>query len=403
MTPAQTLGSGDRVRPKVVIGAYACGPEEGPEASAGWAFAVAAAENNDVWVYTRERFRPRVSAALAADPLLAQRLNVVYLDLSPRALRLKRRSWDLYWYYALWQRQLGREAARLHGTVNFDVAHHITFANDWMPCGIGRLDVPLVWGPVGGASAMPFWKLRKWLGWRGFATELARQILTPLPRLIWGQPTAARAAVVVAQNPSVAHRFRAARNVIVEPNAALQDDLPVRLARAPAELKTALFVGRLLAWKGARLAIAVLARPEASDWKLVVYGTGYERAVLERLAGTLDVADRIEFAGHRPRAEVLDAYTTADALLFPSMHDQAGWVAAEASSIGCPVVCLPLGGPATMAERNAFVASLDGDIVGNLARKLQEAGEHGGVAHDRWRRDRLAGLLTQWYALARLP
>ncbi len=67
-------------RLKVLISAYAFGPCDESEASAGWAFAVAAAANHDVWVITRLRFRPEIEQALAADPELAAHLRVQYLD-----------------------------------------------------------------------------------------------------------------------------------------------------------------------------------------------------------------------------------------------------------------------------------------------------------------------------------
>jgi len=38
-----------------------------------------------------------------------------------------------------------------------------------------------------------------------------------------------------------------------------------------------------------------------------------------------------------------------DALLFPSLHDEAGFVVAEAVAAGLPVVCLDVGGPPLIA------------------------------------------------------
>jgi glycosyltransferase involved in cell wall biosynthesis len=35
----------------------------------------------------------------------------------------------------------------------------------------------------------------------------------------------------------------------------------------------------------------------------------------------------------------------SDVLLFPSLHDEGGWVIAEALATGLPVVCLDRGGP----------------------------------------------------------
>ncbi len=384
-------------RLRVLISAYACGPLPEPEASAGWQVATAAATSYDVWVVTRPRFRAAIEAARTADPELHRHLQVAYLDLPERIVRLKRRGVDLYWYYALWQRALGRRARSLHAAHRFDLAHHVTFANDWMPCGLTALrDVPLVWGPVGGSSTLPVARLARWLGVRGTLTEIVRAVSTGAFRRLWGAPVAKRAALIVAQNTDVGRVFEGSGStVVVEPNACL-DDLPTRdpsLVRP----RHAVFAGRLLAWKGAAIAIEALTRPEAAGWTLTLYGDGYERGRLERLTDRLGLRGRVSFAGHRPRPEVLEAIARAEVFVFPSMHDQAGWVAAEASSMGCPVVCLPLGGPPLLAERNAHIVSLDGDVATSVAHALLAAAAAGGEPHDRWSVRRLPGLVDGWY------
>lgn len=391
-----------QVHPRVLVSAYACGPSDEPEAAAGWAFARAAARSHRVHVITRHRFAPAITAEFERDPELARALTVEYLDLSERVLALKRRGTDVYWYYTLWQRALARRAAELHRAMPFDVGHHVTFANDWLPCGLARVQgLPVVWGPVGGASVVPA-RLVRWLGLRGVVTELLRGLLTAPLRAIWGDAAARRAAVVVAQNEAVARRFRRARHVVVEPNAALDNDLPGRAQpsrpeSAPGQ-RQAVFVGRLLAWKGGRLAIETIAH--TPGWDLHVYGTGYERTTLERLAARRGVSDRVVFHGHRPRAEVLDAVASCDAMLFPSMHDQAGWVAAEASALGRPVVCLPLGGVPLLAGPNARPADLAGDVVGHLATRLVETATQPGTPSDRWSTSRLPAVVEGLYRKA---
>ncbi|MEV7528528.1 glycosyltransferase family 4 protein [Agrococcus sediminis] len=393
-------------RLRILVGAYACGPSDEPEASAGWAFATAAAATHDVWVITRRRFAPAIAEALAADRELARHLHVVAIDLPERVMARKRRPRDLYWYYALWQAKLARTAVRLHARHRFDVAHHVTFANDWLPCGLTALrDVPLVWGPVGGATRIPVWRLRRWLGARGVATEVVRTVATTLPRAVFGDGTARRAALVVAQNGDVARRFRRARRVVVEPNAALDlTALPARARREPeGRMREAVAVGRLIPLKGVSIALAALARPAASHWRLTLYGEGPLRRALEAEAERLGLGDRVRFAGHVPRREALEAMARADALLFPSMHDQAGWAVAEASSMGTPVVCLPLGGPPLLAQPNGFVASLEGDVVASVVEQLALAGDATGVPHERWSRERLAPLVDGWYRGAASP
>lgn len=387
------------VRPRVIIGAYACGPCDEPEANAGWEFAKAAAENFDVVVVCRKRFGPMIDTALAADPLLASRLRVVTLDLSDRVLRFKKRPRDIYWYYVLWQKRLAREARRLHREQPFDVAHHITFANDWLPAGLRTLTgVPFVWGPVGGGSRLQTWTMRTWLGTRGVVTELVRDTFCSTIRVFGGRAAARAASLVVAQNSDVAAQFPRARRVVVEPNAALDlAQLPTRpTTRAPGPHR-AIIVSRLIPLKGIPIALEALSRIRSEGWALDVYGDGPLRRQLEQLAGRFGIDDIVNFRGHRPRSEVLSAMAGSDVLLFPSMHDQAGWAVAEASSIGLPVVCLGLGGPPDLAGANGFVVKAGRHSVADFARNMTAAVAAGGEPTERWSLARLPGLVRSWY------
>jgi glycosyltransferase involved in cell wall biosynthesis len=386
-------------RLKVLISAYAFGPSDESEASAGWRFALAAAAGHDVWVITRRRFRDAIEAALAADAELAARVHVHYVELSDWALRFKRRPMDVYWYYILWQREVARVARRLHGDVGFDVVHHVTFAVDWLPCGVRRLPVPLIWGPVGGATYMPF-RLSRWVGPRSALVEVFRSMLTRILRRAWGDPTARRAAIVVAQNPDVARRFRYAHRVVTETNSAVKDvPAPARPANPdPGRRKRAVFVGRIVGWKGPRLAVAALAEPDVADWTLEFYGTGRDEPAVRALVDRLGLNNRVIFHGYQPRAAVLTAFAEADAMLFPSMHDSAPWVTGEASATGCPVVCLDLGGSPLLAGPNAIPVPVRRTVVKDLAAALATAGQHRGEPYLRWTEERLPALLADWYA-----
>jgi len=43
-------------------------------------------------------------------------------------------------------------ARSLHRKHHFDLAHHVTWGNDWMPSGLFVLPTPFIWGPIGGSS-----------------------------------------------------------------------------------------------------------------------------------------------------------------------------------------------------------------------------------------------------------
>ena len=382
----------------MLVSAYGCGPGEGSEPGAGWAIVKAAAQHHEVWVLTRSRFEQAISSALSQDALLSRRIHPVYVSLPPRLERAKRRPRDVYWYYALWQRRAGKLARALHDDVHFDVLHHATFASDWLPCGLTAVDeVPLVWGPVGGSTYAPV-RLLTWLGARGAASEVLRAAGTRVARRFWGDRAARRASLVVGLNKDVTRRFSYAERTVVEPNAAIEAPAATPVVDlGPRDHRVAVFVGRLVAWKGIGLAVRSLAEPAASGWRLDVYGEGPDRGRAEKMAHDAGVADRVTFHGMRPRETVLEAFATADALLFPSMHDSAPWVVAEAVMAGCPVICLDRGGPPAIMEGRGTAVPVTGRVLPGLAEALWgRAGP--ATPHPRGgRSDRLPSVVASWY------
>jgi glycosyltransferase involved in cell wall biosynthesis len=119
---------------------------------------------------------------------------------------------------------------------------------------------------------------------------------------------------------------------------------------------TALFVGRLLAWKGGALALRALALLDG--WELIVCGSGRDKRRLERLATKL-------------RVELM---RDSDVLLFPSLHDEGGFVIAEAMAAGLSVVCLKRGGPPTIWGAG-IVPSRVSRTVEDLARAVLDSDE----------------------------
>ena len=91
----------------------------------------------------------------------------------------------------------------------------------------------------------------------------------------------------------------------------------------------------------ARLLRAVAALPETADISLVVAGDGPERRALTALADTLDIASRVEFAGHVARPEQL--MRRLDLFALSSDTEQMPLTLLEAMASGLPVVATDVG------------------------------------------------------------
>ena len=150
-------------RLRVLMSAYACGPDRGSEPGVGWNAVRAAARDHDVWVLTSREHQTAIEAAVARDGLS---VRFVFVDW-PRWLEFTKRTrvgFELQQYW--WQFAAYLRARTLHARIGFDLAHHVTVCRYWMPSFLPFLGIPFVWGPVGGGESAPksFWA---GLGFRG--------------------------------------------------------------------------------------------------------------------------------------------------------------------------------------------------------------------------------------------
>ncbi|MBI5132533.1 MAG: glycosyltransferase [Rhodopseudomonas palustris] len=96
-------------------------------------------------------------------------------------------------------------------------------------------------------------------------------------------------------------------------------------------------VGRLVGYKG----YDVLTRAMRSvDADLTIVGEGVLHDELRQLASTLEVADRVHFAGRLPRNEIKQLFHAAQVYAFPSVTvaEAFGIVQIEAMASGLPIV-----------------------------------------------------------------
>jgi len=345
---------------KVLISAFSVSPTGNSEKAVGWNWAIQASRYYDVWVLTTTEHRETILKELRDRPRPS--LHFVF-HRGPKEgfLRSLGRRKHVFFYaeYLLWQLSAIQAARELHLAVGFDVAHHLTWATCRFPSALAWLDVPFIWGPVGGGEAAPS-STYDLLNKRGILGEIAREIsnwVTRFEPLV--KHTGARAARILAttretmeklprDHTSKAEVYPAIGLSASDIDRELENHLDLRTDSCDHDSARLLFVGRLLSWKGCDLAIRAVAHLKQSGVKtsLTVVGDGPERNVLRFLSHKLGVESQVDFLGEMPRAEVLNLYRNHDVFLFPSRHDSGGIAVLEAMYLCLPVVCLDLGGPA---------------------------------------------------------
>jgi glycosyltransferase involved in cell wall biosynthesis len=333
---------------KVLLSAYACAPNRGSEPEVGFRAMLAAARRHEVWVLTQPQMVAALRQALAGHPA-AERIHLEAVEPPSPPHRAGLRGFaEYHWRHDQWQRRAGARAVALDRHIGFDVVHHATLAAYWMRTGVGVVDKPLVWGPIGGSVESP-WRLLGELGMRGLVEEAVRTSVRRIAGSMFSPRFTSRAAVVFAQNSATARRLRSRAETIILP-AALGVDIPATPAAGP-RTKDIAFVGRLIPLKAGRLAVRTMRYVLHPKALLHVYGDGDERRSILTATRRWGIEDRVIFEAQMPRPQLLARIATTGVLLHPSLHDEAPLSVAEALSLGTPLVCLNHGGPAELAQQ----------------------------------------------------
>ena len=373
---------------KILMSAFSCCPGFGSEAGVGWNWALEAArQGHQVRVLTQERYAAEITGEPAVKKLAASLSFDFFMPdwlgaLRDALLRTGSTGIALHITHMLWQIAAYFHARAHYLDKGYDIIHHITFGGIRHPTLLGRFDVPLVLGPLGGGERAPF-VLRKSFSWRGWLTDLVRDAHTWLLRFDPITLTACRDALAIYVKTTQSkhalprryhHKIKVHSDIGIDKLPANDRVLPAH--KPPLKL---IYAGRMLYWKGMGLGLRALAQARARgvEVRLTMVGAGPQEAEWRALGKALGVEDLVDWKGEVPHEEMLRLYWEHDALLFPSLHDSSGNVVLEALRAGLPVVCLELGGPAEIVtpECGCVIAVEGRDenrCVGALAEAIEE-------------------------------
>ena len=354
----------------ILLSAFACGPGQGSEEGGGWNWSAGLADaGHKVTVLTTPRRHGTIEAALEqrGDGLL----RMVYVEV-PRWSRPVPGQAGVYAAYLAWQWAAYRTARRLIRSEEFDLVHHISWGSLQLGTWMGRLPLPLVFGPVGGGQIAPASLRRFYAGdWR---TEALRTFVTQRLMMLdpFARMTAKRARLTLVCNDEterLARRLgsddvRYASDVGLAEHA-IADQPPV----SHGEPLRLLWVGRLLHRKALPLGLEAVARARRNvAVELTVIGDGPQSAHIDGWIDALDLTDIVTYRGPLPFDEVQAAYRDHDVLLFTSLRDSAGAQVLEAMAAGLPVIALEQSGAAKLIGQDRGILVPPNDPVSTVNR-----------------------------------
>ena len=251
-----------------------------------------------------------------------------------------------YYYF---ERLVWREFGGRIRSGEFDIVHRLTPLSPTVPSLLaakcGRAGVPFVMGPLNGGVPWP----------RGFDSARRREkewlsYVRSAYRLLPGYRSTLRhaSAIITGSRDTLAQVPAAYREkcVYIPENAIDPARFERRTKAGPSRPLRAAFVGRLVPYKGADMAIeAAAGLIRGGKLLLDIIGDGPEMAALrgtverERLGAGVTLGGWVEHAKLRARL------AESDIFLFPSIREFGGAVVLEAMAAGLVPVVVDYGGP----------------------------------------------------------
>ena len=338
----------------LLVSAFACRPGRGSEPGVGWNYVKQIASFCDtVTVLTSIRNREVIEAELVKHPLI----NVDFEFITaPRVLPSESQKTHLrLLYYYAWQINAYRIAKRILDTRSFDLAHHVTIANDWLPTYLSLLSTPLIWGPVGGSNSMIPSRFFASIGFRGTLKEIVREstirafrTLDPMYR-----HTLKKASRILSSNhdtfAAVPKKYQS--KTIVHSQVGTHSFPADTTSGDPSNVHI-VYGGLFQYLKGITYAVRsfISFNERVPNARLTLIGQGPEKARIEALVASSPHPERIQILSWIPQEQFHGELRKADVLLFPSFHDSGGLVVVEAMAMGIPVICLDRAGPAFLVS-----------------------------------------------------
>jgi glycosyltransferase involved in cell wall biosynthesis len=342
-------------RRRVLISAHAFSPNSGSEPGIGWNIGVKMAAHHDVTVLCCLKYQYGTLLGVELSEFWSKHAPVAGLTVhhveQPLLSRWFQRPYisfatPFYFIgYAAWQRKAFAEAKRLHAQCPFDLVHQLTFTGFREPGHLWKLGVPFVWGPVAGASDIP-WSYFRVFRWRDKCFYGLKNMVNGIQKRLLMRPRkAARAAscifaVTREDHALITRRWGYPSQIMLDTGALPASGRPRRYdGKRPLRIVwSGLHVGRKALPLLLR-ALGELNEPNERETELTVLGGGLQTQMWRALAKQLGLEGRTRWMGHLPRELALARMDEADVFVLTSLQEGTSTVVMEALSMGLPVLC----------------------------------------------------------------
>lgn len=330
---------------RILLIAYHVSPYKGSEPGVGWGRACQTARYFRTWVICHAFYSQNEIAKYVSESGPIEGLNFIFLPGTPIENLFLKTPLRFYVSYYLWFRRAYKLAAELHSREPIDILHQVNWATYREPGHAWKVDVPFVWGPIGGMENLP-WSFLPSLGFAGAIREGLRNVANSIlfrfsPRVIRTAKRASAVLVSYSHGKKLFKRVHGIDSTVLTNTCIASVYTSQKEERGTDQSLRILWSGRFLNRKALPLLIHALKdMPRDFRYELRILGDGPQKNRWIRLCSKAGIAENCIWLGWLPRDKAIAQLQWADVFVFTSLRDQLGTVILEAMCHGVPVICM---------------------------------------------------------------
>lgn len=341
-------------RYRLLVSAYACNPFKGSEEGVGWNWVKAIAAYHDLWVITAAFHREDIEKEVRKQPDEYAGIQFLYVNHKrwhywpTRFWKFIERSWFkplMNRVYREWQKDAFRLGAQLHKKIQFDLIHQLTYVGFRFPGHLWKLDIPFVWGPIGGLENTPIHFFSE-LGFNGALYYLGRNSINSLHKRFLLSPKRAmkKARAIISATTGIQKEIKkwygVESEVICEigPPKESAADVSIRNPEEPLQVS---WSGQHLPGKALPLLLKALKHlPDFVKYNLDILGDGPCTKKWQHIADAMNIQASCRWHGQVLRPDAIRIIQRSHVFVITSLKDLTSTVLLEALSRGVPVIAL---------------------------------------------------------------
>lgn len=340
------------MRRRILVMAYMLSPYKGSEFSVAWNYVTHMSKANDLTVLYGISGNHMGECRETEDyidkhPIPGVELIPVYPNHWANLLNWPNRHdifvYTFYFAYRAWHRQAYRIACQLAERKHFDIVHYVGMIGYREPGYLWKLDLPYVWGPVGGANNVP-WQLMKHMPLTGKIKSAFRNIANTIQLHTMRRLRKALKStdVLMTATSENQRKFKGIYNKdsICLPENCITGSISLDEAKFENPSKyNIMVIGRLDANKSVGTLLEALTKVSRRDMLHVdIVGDGPLRGRLQHYASRHGLEGLMTWHGQLPRQQAVQLFNSAHLHVITSVSEGNPTTIWEAMSYGVPTL-----------------------------------------------------------------